>query len=106
MTPPGITTVDAAGQVVWRVGRFPDPWVWADRAYSGRNRWDDPDGATLDGIRFASRHGDTLTLWAVFERDTDTDPSRHITPCTSADINEDNPDLEKAFTIHRLHWTR
>lgn len=237
MTPPGIATTDAAGRTVWRIGRFPDPWAWTDHAYSGGNRWDDPEGAfrtlyvadtllacflevlafarpdtqtgipileaagitedpedadayptpaaggvphtwlgtrlaatgrldgtyadvrapetiaalrplflplaeqlglpdfdaaaiklarprtlthavartlytwtlpdrtTLDGIRFASRHGDTLALWAVYERDTDTDRSRHITPDTSAPINEGDPDLQTAFTIHRLHWT-
>lgn len=41
----------------------------------------DTDGVPVaDGVRFASRHGDELILWAIFERPGDEPSSSHITP--------------------------
>lgn len=222
------------GHPVWRVGRFPDPWAWAELQYSGRNRWDDADGnfrtlyasdslfgcfvellafarpdvqddgtdllseivenpddaeefptppaghlpadwlaprmksqgeligefadvrkastiadlrpaflslarslgfpdfdaaalklahpreltqrvatrlfsATdsdgrtfLDGVQFASRHGDDLQMWAIFERPTDTDSSRLISDRHAAKIELDDEDLLRAMKLHNI----
>jgi len=40
-----------------------------------------PDGSPLAGVQFASRHGDELALWVVFERVDDTSA---LTSCTTA----------------------
>lgn len=36
--------VRATDETVWRVGRAPDPWAWADPEFAGNNRWDDAQG--------------------------------------------------------------
>lgn len=230
----GIAFEDADGREVWRVGRFPDPWAWPDRAYAGRNRWDDParvfrtvyagdtpyacyvevlafarpdtpaggslleavaedaedaaefptppagslprewvagrmlararlrgryadvrasstiaalrpallaaagsagqpdfDAAALkssrprdltqaaagllyalpgpggpacDGIRFASRHGDDLGLWAVFERPGDNPSSRLIAPDAASPVDPGDAALAAAMRLHGLRW--
>ena len=66
----------------------------------------DPDGFTLaDGVRFASRHGDELTMWAVFERPGDEPASRHLRRVTSELVDDDDrPDLARAMALHRLSW--
>lgn len=223
------------GHPVWRVGRFPDPWAWAERQYSGNNRWDDADGnfrtiyagdslfgcfvellafarpdthddgssllsgieedpedaaafptkppgylppdwlgarmkasgelrgefadvrstttiadlrpaflqlarelgfpdfdaaalklaypreltqrvatrlytATdsegnnfIDGVRFASRHGDDLPMWAVFERPEDTDTSRLISDRHASPIDPHDDDFQSAMKLHGLN---
>lgn len=57
----------------------------------------------LDGVRFASRHGDDLELWAIFERH-DT----RISPCLDdADLSEltnDHPAVVRAFDLLGLAW--
>ncbi len=236
MVAPELTIVDADEIAVWRVGRAPDPWAWADPQYAGHNRWDDvygvfrtiyaadslyacfvevlayarpdvepaghdllagidedpqdaveypvqatgsvprewisgrmvamanltgpyadvraaatiaalrppflrlalelryPDfdaaalksanpreltqhvashlyaltdagGSTVvDGVRFASRHGDELTMWCIFERPGDEPASHHLRRGTSHLVETDSPDLLRAMALHRLSW--
>lgn len=63
------------------------------------------DGSALvDGVRFASRHGDELTMWAVFERPGDEPASRHFHGIAAQHVNVDDPDLANAMALHRLAW--
>lgn len=63
------------------------------------------DGASLvDGVRFASRHGDELTMWAVFERPGDEPASRHLHNVTTRLVDIDEPDLARAMALHQLNW--
>jgi hypothetical protein len=62
------------------------------------------DGAPLSGIEFQSRHGDNLTLWAVFERDTASNAPPEITPIDAQPIDEQDPDLVEAMRLYRLKW--
>ena len=59
----------------------------------------------LDGIRFASRHGDDLTLWAIFERHHTV-----VTPCLAGteltELTADHPALVQAFDVLGLAWGR
>lgn len=65
----------------------------------------DGDGAALvDGVRFASRHGDDLSMWAIFERPGDEPSSRHITNIESHLVELDDPDLRDAMNLHGLRW--
>ena len=58
-----------------------------------------------DGIRFASRHGDDLVLWAIFERAGDEPASQHLqqtgTPCL---VDLSDKELNKAMSLHHLSW--
>ena len=58
----------------------------------------------VDGVQFESRHGDDLTLWAVFERDDDHGFSTRLTATHSVSLQEEHPDLLEAFRLHRLTW--
>ena len=58
---------------------------------------------SLDGIRFASRHGDDLDLWAVFER-TDSPISPCLAGATTTGLNADHPVLLRAFEMLGLVW--
>ena len=60
----------------------------------------------VDGIEFASRHGDDLKLWVVFERPSaDSDTSPLLTKVTSMDLSPETPDLVAAFAALGLTWT-
>jgi hypothetical protein len=63
-----------------------------------------PGGALIAGIHFDSRHGDRLDLRALFERPGDGSISGHLAGVTSDPIQVDDPDLNEALRIHRLHW--
>lgn len=63
-----------------------------------------PDGAPLAGVRFASRHGDDLMLWAVFERPGDDPVSSRLTGLTSEAVDPSDPELVEAMRLHRLAW--
>ncbi len=65
---------------------------------------DDRSSTILDGVRFASRHGDDLTMWGVFERPGDEPASQHLTRMTSRLVDIDEPDLRRAMNLHRLTW--
>lgn len=59
----------------------------------------------LAGVQFTSRHGDGMTLWAVFERPGDDAASALLLEPQSDPIDEDDPDLREAMGIHRLQWS-
>ena len=62
---------------------------------------------SVDGIEFASRHGDDLTLWAVFERPSaDSDASPLLSDVTASDLSPETPELVAAFAVLGLTWTR
>lgn len=58
----------------------------------------------IDGVQFESRHGDELTLWAVFERGDDGDASARLAQIQAVPLHPDDPALIEAFRIHRLTW--
>jgi hypothetical protein len=63
------------------------------------------DGVPLAGVQFSSRHGEALTLWAVFERPGDDELSALLREPQSASIDEEDPELREAMRIHRLQWS-
>ena len=63
-----------------------------------------PGGVLIAGVHFDSRHGDRLDLRALFERPGDGSISGHLAGVTSDPIQVDDPDLNEALRIHRLHW--
>ena len=56
------------------------------------------------GVAFASRHGDDLGLWAIFERPGDDPISRCLSTTDSRHVASDEPALLDAFRMHGLHW--
>ncbi|UNK47837.1 hypothetical protein [Arthrobacter sulfonylureivorans] len=59
-----------------------------------------PDGTDFcDGIRFRSRHGDDLLLWAIYERDTDNELSSRITDIQVTDLDLGSPELRKVMAL-------
>ena len=67
---------------------------------------DGPDASPLAGVRFESRHGDGLGLWAVFERAEDGDVSGRLAQLRAATIPADDPEREAPLRLHRLRWAR
>ncbi|MFC4604434.1 RES domain-containing protein [Rhodococcus kronopolitis] len=65
----------------------------------------DPAGTPVAGIQFDSRHGDGLTLWAVYERPGDHAASGHITPLEAGPIEPDDPELAEAMRLLGLVWS-
>lgn len=64
------------------------------------------DGQQLAGIEFASRHGDDLTLWAVYERPGDPPVSPRVHDVSAVDLDASQPDLTTAMDILGLEWAR
>ena len=64
----------------------------------------DGDRNLFDGVQFESRHGDGLTLWAVFERATDGEVSAHVVGAEAGPLDRSHPDLVEAFRLLRLTW--
>jgi len=64
------------------------------------------DGASdlIDGVQFESRHGDALTLWAIFEQGPDPDVSLQLSGTRAVPLPPDHHDLAEAFRLHRLAW--
>lgn len=58
----------------------------------------------LAGLWFASRHGDELQMWAIFERAGDPTVSPRLSGTQALDLTVDTPDLVEAFRYHRLRW--
>jgi hypothetical protein len=52
-----------------------------------------PDRSPLAGVQFASRHGDELALWAVFERASNTPTSNQLHDSISGPLDpyDDSP---------------
>lgn len=65
---------------------------------------DEDHSTVVDGVRFASRHGDELRMWGVFERPGDEPASRHINRGAAQLVDVDDPDLRRAMALHRLSW--
>lgn len=57
------------------------------------------DSTDFDGVTFASRHGDNLKLWAVFEQPADPPISPKLTGVSEHELQEDSPAILEAFTI-------
>lgn len=65
----------------------------------------DDEGAVVDGVRFNSRHGDEIRVWAVFERADDPVRSPLIQPSSEpTSVHPDLPALKEAFARFDLHW--
>ena len=63
------------------------------------------DGTPLTGIEFFSRHGDNLTLWALYERDPATGGPPEVTAVSADPVDGNDPDLKDAMRLHRLTWS-
>lgn len=59
----------------------------------------------LDGVTFASRHGDDLALWAVFERAGDPAISAALDAIEHHPLSPEHPVLQEAFGILGLTWS-
>lgn len=67
------------------------------------NNMTDVDGTpSVDGVRFGSRHGDELGMWAIYERPGDEPSSRLLHGVTTALVDENDLDLQSALTLHGL----
>lgn len=60
----------------------------------------------LDGVTFASRHGDDLRLWAIFERPGDPYVSPKLTHAHPEELRHDSEAIKDAFQTLGLTWTR
>ncbi len=58
----------------------------------------------LDGVAFASRHGDDLSLWAIFERPGDPATSPRLSNVRDHSLFPEHPDLVAAFGHLGLRW--
>jgi hypothetical protein len=64
------------------------------------------EGTVVDGVRFHSRHGDEIRVWAVFERAGDQVRSPLIQPSSEpVKVHPDLPELLEAFARFGLHWS-
>ena len=59
----------------------------------------------LDGVQFASRHGDDLVLWAIFERPEDGTLSACLSDLEHHDLTRENPALRRAIELLGLRWS-
>jgi hypothetical protein len=46
---------------------------------------------SVDSVRFGSRHGDDLGMWAIYERPGDDPSSRLLSNVTAALVDENDP---------------
>lgn len=58
----------------------------------------------VDGIRFASRLGDELKMWALFEREDNTPTSTKLSSMSPHKLTVDDPDVAEAFAHLGLRW--
>lgn len=63
-----------------------------------------PDGDRINGIQYASRHGDAFILWAIYERGADDSPPEVIARHEPNPISPDDEHLIEAMRIHRIEW--
>ncbi|MGH3563065.1 MAG: RES domain-containing protein [Mycobacterium sp.] len=63
------------------------------------------DGLPADGIEYQSRHGDYLTLWAIYERDGGMASPPQITRHRARPIVPDDSSLIEALRIHQIEWS-
>lgn len=82
-----------------------DPRELTQRVASHLYGVTDDEGATMiDGVRFASRHGDELTMWGVFERPGDEPSSRHLEQGNARLVDLEDAEPLRAMRLHRLTW--
>lgn len=63
------------------------------------------DGPAVDGVRFQSRHGDDIRVWAVFERAGDDAQSGKLDPTGApARVVPGLSELQEAFSRFGLRW--
>lgn len=95
----GLPDVDAAAI------RGAEPRALTQAVAAWLHDLDGPDGQPVAGIQFESRHGEGLTLWAIFERSPDEPVSSKLHDLTDAPLDVDDPDLVEAMRIHGLAWS-
>ena len=61
------------------------------------------DRSRFDGVRFLSRHGTDLELWAIFERSDDEIRSRHLSEVSAQKIDPNAPEVVRAMRLHSLN---
>lgn len=62
------------------------------------------ENADVDGVSFSSRHGDDLTLWAVFERPQDGAMSACLTDVKHHSFTGAEPEFMHALQLLGLQW--
>lgn len=62
------------------------------------------ENTDVGGVRFSSRHGDDLALWAVFERPEDGSASACVTDVEHHSFTGTEPELIRAFQLLDLQW--
>ncbi|MDF9277424.1 RES domain-containing protein [Arthrobacter sp. EH-1B-1] len=58
----------------------------------------------LDGVTFASRHGDDLQLWAIFERPDEGFVSPKLRHSRPEELHHDSDAIKQAFAMLGLTW--
>ena len=58
----------------------------------------------LDGVQYASRHGDDHKLWAIFERPDGDSFAPCLTDRLLVELTPYDPSILEAFKIYGLHW--
>jgi hypothetical protein len=59
----------------------------------------------FDGVTFASRHGDDLQLWAIFERPGDPPITPNLHDVIGEEpLQHDSPEISNAFRLLGLQW--
>src|SRR5690606_37533741 len=61
----------------------------------------------VDGIQFASRHGDEMGLWCLYEQPHDLRVSSHLLRLGEVDLTPDTPDtpeVQQALEMLGLRW--
>ncbi len=58
----------------------------------------------MSGVRFDSRHGDGLALWAVLEQPGDPPVSPQVSATVDHRLDHQGGALAAAFALHRLTW--
>jgi hypothetical protein len=58
----------------------------------------------LDGVTFASRHGDDLRLWAIFERPDDGVVSPQLWHIRTEELHHDSDAIKQALQMLGLTW--
>lgn len=94
----GLSDVDAAAV------RIPAPRAFTQAVAKRLYSIELDDGESVDGVEFASRHGDEHALWAIFERARDTVTSAVLAGRRSSAIEADDAELVRAMEIHQLAW--
>ncbi|MDH3025363.1 hypothetical protein QEN35_13305 [Gordonia alkanivorans] len=87
---------------IHRVRYRPDVWQWTPWQYAV-DQLATPTGRPVTGIEFSSRHADNCRLWAVFERDADTNLAIVPTPMNEP-VNPFDPDLVEAMRLLDVEW--